>query len=239
MFSFFSQKSKLLSSIDIHSHLIPAIDDGARDMDTSIALIKELKGLGFKKLVTTPHISDLYPNNSEIILRGFNLLKEEIVRQKIDIELEVAAEYYIDEHFEELLVKDDILYFGEERYILIEFSFFTPPHNIENLIYDIILKGYIPILAHPERYRYWHHNFNKYRELKELGLLFQVNLNSIRGDMEIQNVVAKFIKHGLVDFIGSDTHHMKHIKILKKSLKDSFYKKIFKTNNILNSSISI
>ena len=238
MFSFFSKKNKLLSSIDIHSHLIPSIDDGAKDIETSLRLIKELKEIGFKKLIITPHISDMFPNNTQIILEGFAFLKEEVIKQKIDIKLEVAAEYYINEHFEKLLTKDDILSFGQKRYLLFEFSYFTPPHDIENLIYDIILKNYIPVLAHPERYRYWHHNFNKYEELKELGVLFQININSIQGDIDIQNIVEKFINSGFVDFIGSDTHHMRHIKSLKKNLKHSIYKKIFKNNTILNSTLS-
>ena len=238
MFSFFSKKNILLTPVDIHSHLIPGIDDGAKDMDSSLELIRELKDLGYKKLITTPHISDMFPNSSQTIVEGFHLLKDELSRQKIDMEIEVASEYYADEHFEELLAQDDILCFGEERYLLFEFSYFTPPHDIENLVYDIILKGYIPVLAHPERYRYWHHDFSKYRELKELGVLFQININSIQGDIDIRNIVNEFIINGLVDFVGSDTHHMRHIKSLKKSLKDSLYKKIFKNNNILNSSLA-
>ena len=240
MFSFFrSNKNNLLSSVDLHSHLIPGIDDGSKDMETSLLLIKELASLGYKKLITTPHVSDMFPNTSATILDAFSVLKKEVSRQQIEIELEVAAEYYADENFELLLEKNDILSLGKEKYLLFELSYFTPPHDIDNLIYDIKLRGYTPILAHPERYLYWHSNFNKYRELKEMGTLFQVNLNSTTGyyNKAIQRISEQLIKNSLVDFIGSDTHHMTHIKSLKKSLDQALYKKIFKYNTILNDTL--
>ena len=240
MFSFFGlSNSSLLSCVDLHSHLIPSIDDGSKDMKTSIRLIKELQQLGYKKLITTPHVSDMFPNSSEIILSGYKKVKEELFRQNIEIELEIGAEYYADENFEELLEKNDILTFGKEKYLLFELSYFTPPHDIDNLIYDIKLKGYTPVLAHPERYLYWHSDFNKYQELKEMGTLFQINLNSIVGyyNKSIKNIAEQLIKHSLVDFIGSDTHHMTHLKSLKKSLNQTLYKKIFKYNTILNDTL--
>jgi tyrosine-protein phosphatase YwqE len=240
MFSFLGLKNKsLMSSVDLHSHLIPGIDDGSKDMKTSIILIRELEKLGYKKLITTPHISDMFLNSSQTILSGYRDVKEELARQNIEIELEVAAEYYADEHFEVLLENDDILSFGKEKYLLFELSYFTPPHDIDNLIYDIKLKGYTPVLAHPERYLYWHSDFDKYRELKEMGTLFQVNLNSTTGyyNSRIQSIAEALIKNSLVDFIGSDTHHMTHLKNLKKSLNQTLYKKIFKYNTILNDTL--
>lgn len=240
MFSFFGLNSKkLLSSVDLHSHLIPGIDDGAKDLETSLLLIKELKALGYKKLITTPHISDMFPNSSRTILEGYRILKEELSKQNIQIELEIGAEYYADEQFEILLESNDILSFGKERYLLFELSYFTPPQDIDNLIYDIKLKGYTPILAHPERYLYWHLDFNKYRELKEMGTLFQINLNSTVGyyNKDIQHIAEELITHSLVDFIGSDTHHMTHITSLKRSLNQALYKKIFKYNTILNDTL--
>ncbi|MCH9741458.1 MAG: capsular biosynthesis protein, partial [Epsilonproteobacteria bacterium] len=207
-----------MSSTDIHSHLIPGIDDGAVDIETSIQLIEELKNLGYTKLITTPHVSDIFPNTTKDILEGYRGLKSELLQRNITIELEVAAEYYADEYFGKLLESKDILSFGKENYLLFELSYFTPPHDIDNLIYEIQLKGYTPVLAHPERYLYWHYDFNRYYELKEMGVLFQINLNSISGyyNEGIQLIVEQLIKNSLVDFVGSDTHHMTHIKNLKK-----------------------
>lgn len=240
MFSFFHRnRDKSFCSIDLHSHLIPGIDDGAKDIEQSILLIEELRILGYKKLIITPHVSDMFPNTSSIILAGFRILKEELIRREIEIEIEVGAEYYADDNFEILLENSDILSFGKEKYLLYELSYFTLHHDIENLIYNIKLKGYTPILAHPERYFYFHSNFNKYRELKEMGTLFQINLNSINGyyNKDIKRVSNQLIKNSLVDFIGSDTHHMTHIKGLKKSLNQALYKKIFKYNTILNDTL--
>lgn len=240
MFSFLQNKPiEILIKTDIHSHLIPGIDDGATDIEDSIKLISELYLLGYRKLITTPHISDMFPNKKETILKGYNLLKEELIKRDINIDIKVVAEYYINDYFLKILESEELLSFGKEKYLLFEFSYFTPPRDVENLIYDIILKGYRPVLAHPERYSYWHDDFTKYRELKDMGLLFQINLNSINGyyNENVKKTVENLIKYSLVDFIGSDTHHINHIKNLKKVLSISLYKKIFKKNNILNDTI--
>jgi len=238
-FQFFKIATKSLVSVDIHSHLIPAIDDGAKNMERSIEMILSLKELGYCKLIITPHVSDMFLNSKENILEGYNRLKEELDRRKIDIDLEVAAEYYVDDTFDMLLKKRDILTFGEEKYLLFELSYFTEHQDLEGLIYEIILAGYRPILAHPERYVYFHNDFNRYKELKSTGVLFQINLNSIVGyySSEIEKVVKRLIKEGLVDFIGSDTHHKQHVKSLKKCFKNSEYRKILKKNRLLNDTL--
>jgi len=237
LFSIF--KKKPLSTplvVDIHSHLIPNIDDGSKSMDNSIELILALKELGYKKLITTPHTSDMFPNTTEIILNGYQALIEELKRREIEIEIEIASEYYVDEHFEKLLDKGNILSFGDKNYLLFELSYFTPPHDLEDLIYEIIRRGYTPILAHPERYFYL---YDRYRDIKDMGVLFQLNINSTSRfyNKEIQQVSENLINNSMVDFLGSDTHHMTHIRNLKKSFKQSLYKKIFKTNKILNNTL--
>jgi tyrosine-protein phosphatase YwqE len=238
--SFFSSKNKQsLISVDIHSHLIPAIDDGAKDMERSIELILSLKKMGYKKLITTPHVSDMFQNSSEKILEAYENLKEELLSQKIEIEIEVAAEYYADEHFEKLLTQGELLTFGEEKYLLFELSYFTSPQDLESLIYDIKLAGYTPVLAHPERYVYFHNNIEKYQDIKDMGVLFQINLVSIANyySAEVMKAVKALIVNGMVDFIGSDTHHTRHINFLKKSFSTALYKKIFKHNTILNNTL--
>jgi tyrosine-protein phosphatase YwqE len=234
----FHQKKNLLST-DIHSHLIPSIDDGAKNIERSIELILSLKKMNYTKLITTPHISDMFPNSSESILEGYNFLREELLRRKIDIEIKVAAEYYADEHFEFLLKERDILSFGNNRYLLFELSYFTEHNDLETLIYDIKLAGYTPVLAHPERYIYFHSSLEKYKKLKEMGVLFQINLPSVVNyySSDITKIVKKLISNGLVDFIGTDTHHRGHIKALKSVFSSSSYSKIFKKNIILNDTI--
>jgi len=240
VFSIFKKKTLTNPlAVDIHSHLIPTIDDGSKSIDNSIELILALKELGYKKLITTPHTSDMFPNTTEIILNGYHRLIEELNKREIDITIEVASEYYADEYFEKLLDARDILSFGDKNYLLFELSYFTPPHDLEDLVYEIKRKGYTPILAHPERYLYLHDSLDKYRDIKDMGLLFQLNINSISGfyNKDIQRVAEWLISNSMVDFLGSDTHHMTHIKNLKKSFKQSLYKKIFKNNNILNNTL--
>ena len=234
--NFFDKTTESLVSVDIHSHLIPTIDDGAKDMERSIELILALKEMGYKKLITTPHISDMFPNSTKTILDGYNNLKSELKRRDIEIEIEVAAEYYADETFEELLKKRDILTFGKEMYLLFELSYFTSPRDLESLVHEIKMAGYTPVLAHPERYVYFHNDISQYHNLKSLGVLFQINFISLENyySVEITNIVKKLIVDGLVDFIGSDIHHRRYIKFLEKSLNGSLYKKIFKKNTILN-----
>jgi len=236
---FLNKIAKTTVSVDLHSHLIPSIDDGAKDMERSIELILSLKEMGYKKLITTPHVSDMFPNSTETILAGYNALKSALEDREIEIEIEVAAEYYADETFEALLKKKDILTFGQENYLLFELSYFTEPQDLETLIQEIKLAGYTPVLAHPERYVYFHDNFARYHHLKTRGVLFQINLNSLTGYYSdtIEKVVKKLIKEGLVDFIGSDTHHKRHTKFLKTCLSSPAYKKIFKNNTILNDSL--
>jgi tyrosine-protein phosphatase YwqE len=236
MFSFLTQKKSLVS-VDIHSHLIPGIDDGAKTIDDSIKLILDLKEMGYTKLITTPHISDMFPNSKETILHEFKSLKTELKNRDIEIELEVAAEYYADETFDKLLKEREILTFGKEKYLLFELSYFTRPQDLESLIYEIQLAGYTPVLAHPERYTYFHDSVTNYTKLKEAtDVLFQMNIVSISNyySNEVAKVAKKLINAGLIDFIGSDTHQKRHTKYLKKSLSDSSYKNIFKKNIILN-----
>ena len=237
---FFSSKEKQsLISVDIHSHLIPAIDDGAKDMERSIELILSLKEMGYKKLITTPHVSDMFLNSSEDILKAYDNLKSELGKKSIDIDIEVAAEYYADENFEKLLNQRDILTFGKEKYLLFELSYFTSPQDLESLVYDIKLAAYTPVLAHPERYVYLHGDIEKYQNIKNMGVLFQINLVSIENyySEEVMKTVKALILNGMVDFIGSDTHHTRHIKFLKKSFSSTLYKKIFKHNKILNNTL--
>ncbi len=189
--SFFSRKAseqeypslKDLSvfKTDIHSHLIPGIDDGVQTMEESIEMINALSALGFKKLMTTPHImSDYFRNTPEIILEGLEKVREEIKKQGIPITIDAAAEYYLDEHFLQKIKEENLLTFGK-KYVLFEISYINPPDTLYSIIFEMIIRGYIPVLAHPERYPFWYQKFEEYYRLKEAGALFQLNTNSLVG----------------------------------------------------------
>jgi len=219
---FFRKKKKLpkidfsLLSVDIHSHLIPAIDDGAKNLDSSVSMIKKMKSLGFKKLITTPHVmSDVYRNNKQDILNGLSILQEELIKQSIDIEISAAAEYYVDYEFEQKISSNNFLTFGD-NYILIELSFVEPPRNILDIIFKLQMEKYKVVLAHPERYHYY--NNDDYRELINRGVILQINLLSLIGyySVEVQNKTEKMIKAGLVNLVGTDCHNMSQAELYER-----------------------
>lgn len=221
---------------DIHSHLIPSIDDGVKTLDESISIIKELHSLGYKKIITTPHImSHRFPNTKESITIGYNQVKEELKKQNIDIIFEMAAEYYYDEHFIELIRAKDLLTFGD-NYVLFEFSYTTKPFGIEQVIFELLSAGYKPVLAHPERYSYYSSDLTKYNSLKDLGLFFQINLNSLNSfyGKKPKKAAEYLVDNHLVDFVGSDIHAMKYFDSLKDFTQTSKLKEVFEKNQIKN-----
>jgi len=244
MFSFFKKKDKknYLQElrVDMHSHLIPAIDDGAKSIEESINLITKLKELGYRKLIITPHImADSYPNNKETITSGLNKLKKELKNKEINIEIGVAAEHYLDENFLENLIRKDVLAIKDE-YLLFETSYISKPINLEEIIYEIKIHGYKPIFAHPERYRYISNLEIEYKRLKELNVYFQVNINSLGGyyGKDAQKKSMFLLDNGYIDFLGSDVHNMRHIdNLYKLSTNSSLWNRLLSKNKILNSNL--
>lgn len=225
--------------VDLHSHLLPGIDDGARTMDESIELIKGLKALGYSKLITTPHImSDTYPNSSEIIRQALSSVQEQLKNNGIEIQIEAASEYYLDEHFIDLLKTGDILTFGD-NYVLFETSYTIRPFALYDHIYAIASRGYRPLLAHPERYHYLNGSLEEYIKIRDMGVYFQLNINSVGGyySRPVQKTAQMLIENGMIDFVGSDTHRMRHIEFLGASFKHPLIETLMKKNAILNTSL--
>ena len=221
---------------DFHSHLIPGIDDGAKSIDDSLNLIKGLLKLGFKKIITTPHIySDIYFNTSEVILNGLEIVKTAIKKEGLDVEFHAAAEYYIDQHFEELLQKGDLLpVFG--KHVLVEISFYQAPPNLEDVIFNMRTRGYIPILAHPERYVYFGLDLSKYERLKDLGCKLQVNLLSLTGryGQDVQKIAMKLINKGMVEYLATDLHNKDQLEELKTLAYSNTMSKLMKKHQFAN-----
>lgn len=203
----------------MHSHILPGIDDGAKNIEESIVLIEKLKSLGYHKLIATPHImGDYFRNSPEKILKALDLVRNEVDRRNIDIEIAAAAEYYLDEFFEQNLQQNNVLTFS--NYLLFELSYVNEPNNIEEIIQRIRDKGYAPILAHPERYGYFHQSTEHYEEIKSWGCYLQLNTISLTGyyGKGVQKVANKLVSMEIIDFLGSDAHHLKHIQALEESL---------------------
>jgi len=224
---------------DLHSHLIPGIDDGAKDIEHSIKLIKGIKSLGYQKIITTPHtMSDYYKNTPEIILKGLQTVKSKIKELNIEIEIEASSEYFLDHHFMRLIEQDRLLPIAGE-YILFELSFMSEPKLLGEAIFQLQLKGFKPILAHVERYTYWHQNYGKFQELKDKGVFFQLNINALAG---VYGESTKLAAEHMIDanhyeFIGSDCHHEGHLELMKKSIQLPKLHQIIESNKLLNSTL--
>ena len=226
MFSFFKKPASLsdLSSLrcDMHSHLIPGIDDGSPDLETSIRLIRGMIGLGYKKIITTPHINaDIFPNTPAIIRAGQIVVTEELRRQNIDVIFHAAAEYLMDERFSRLLAGGEPILTLKDNLVLVELSFAVPAINLREILFDMQLKGYQPVLAHPERYLYFGANRKWYDQLRDAGCFFQLNLLSFAGHYgpESRQLAEYLIKKQYVDLLGTDMHHEKHLEVLRSSVK--------------------
>jgi tyrosine-protein phosphatase YwqE len=205
--------------VDIHSHLLPGIDDGAKDMDETIALIQKMSSYGIKQFITTPHVlGNVYPNTPQIIRQQLQLVQNELLKRNVtDISIQAAAEYMIDERFIEILEKDQLLAL-KDNLVLVEMSYYSPPLQLYDVLFELQLKGYKPILAHPERYFSYHHDFQSYYKLKNAGCLFQLNLLSLTEHYGayVQKTSKKLLRENLYDFVGSDTHHLNHLEVLPK-----------------------
>ena len=222
---------------DIHSHFIPGIDDGSPDMETTISLIKEMQGLGFKKVITTPHVmSDFYKNSSDIILKGLTNIRSELKVQDINMEIEAAAEYYIDYDFEQKIGKEKFLTFGD-NYILVELSFMEAPKNLFDIIFKLQLEGYKAVLAHPERYAFF--TMDDYEELVNRGVLLQINWLSIIGyySPQIEQKTKDLIEADMVSFIGSDCHNMNHAELYKKCQTKKAWHDLNNSSKLLNNTL--
>jgi tyrosine-protein phosphatase YwqE len=210
--------------IDIHSHILPAIDDGAATIEASINLIKGLQGFGMTQFIATPHIiSHVWDNTHEQIIAKAASTILELEKRNIAIPLRAATEYMMDDNFVKLFKSTKLLTL-KDKYVLVEMSYINAPIQLYSIIFDLQVAGYIPVLAHPERYLFYHKNFDEYKKLKRAGCLFQLNLLAIVGyyGPEIMKIAEELLKKGMYDYVGSDVHHDKHIASfdLKVKMKD-------------------
>ncbi|GAA4278919.1 tyrosine-protein phosphatase [Aquimarina mytili] len=215
--------------VDIHSHLLPGIDDGVKTVYQSAYIIEQFEKIGVKKIITTPHvIQEIWPNTSQIILDKLEQLKIILPTLGINnITLQASAEYMMDDLFYQRIKENDIIPL-HKNYILVEMSTFNVPINLNEIIFEIKLAGYTPILAHPERYMFYNNDLKKFDDLKEAGFLFQLNLLSLTGYYgdHIKAFAKKPIEHNYIDFTGTDVHNYHQLGILEKGFNPNVSKKI-------------
>lgn len=221
---------------DLHSHLIPGIDDGSKDMEDTIRMLKSFIDLGYAKVITTPHVmSDFYKNTSEIILSGLRDVRSEIKKQGLSIEIEAGAEYYLDFHFEELIAAKDILTFGD-NHVLFELSFSNEPARVKDVIFSLQTEGYKPIMAHVERYPFYFNEWEKLDDFRSRGCLIQLNINSLSGQYGpgVKKMAEELVDRDWVDVIGSDCHHMGHLEGISALRTNPYFQKLVKNKKLLN-----
>ncbi len=209
----------LCEMTDYHSHILPGVDDGVKTMDESLQILAEMKRQGVRKVWFTPHIMEDIPNTNAGLKERFQELKEKFQKPEDaycgTVELNLAAEYMMDNLFTERLEADDLLpiYEGYKQYLLVETSCFNPPMNLLSILKHIQSKGYRPLLAHPERYLYM--NMSDYRALKHEGISFQLNLPSLTGiyGVHAQKKAASLLSAGMYDLTGTDMHSPENFRV--------------------------
>lgn len=222
---------------DMHSHLLPGIDDGAPDLETSLELIKGMVALGYRKLITTPHIMwDMYQNTREGILEKLELLRKAVKENNIKVEIHAAAEYFLDDHVEQLVKKNEPLLTISGNMVLVEFSMAYPSHGLKDILFEMQMQGYQPVIAHPERYIYLENNRSFYDELKDIGCLFQLNVLSLgmTYGKSVQELSHYLIKKQYYDLVGTDLHHFRHLDGLHNAALTTPVKKLLDSGRIRN-----
>lgn len=230
MLTFFKSKPILKDlipdyHIDIHSHLLPGIDDGAKNFGDTLRLTQALQEIGISEFITTPHIiQHVWDNTHEQILEKKASTVLELEKNNITVPFNTAAEYLMDDQFVQLFQSQSLLTL-KDKYVLVEMSYINPPIQLYSILFDLQVAGYIPVLAHPERYLFYHNNFNEYIKLKRAGCLFQLNLLAVVGyyGVAISKIADQLLQKGMYDYVGSDVHHDNHVAAFKQkiNLKDA------------------
>jgi tyrosine-protein phosphatase YwqE len=235
MFSFFKKKEEKKKEVtynyspivvDMHSHVLPGIDDGAQTPEESIILIKRMMEMGIQKIIATPHImADYYKNTPETINNALTVLKAELIKEGIDIPVEAAAEHFFDETFEKRIDDDQLMIIGK-NYVLFEFSFISAPVNYLDVVQKLRDMGLKPILAHPERYPYL--SMEQFRQLRTFGCDFQLNTVSLTGyyGKETRKIAETLVDEQLINFISSDMHHPRHADAMERALGMPYLEKL-------------
>ncbi|MCH3924516.1 MAG: capsular biosynthesis protein [Bacteroidales bacterium] len=244
--SWFSRKKETKQEIDlggvlqtdIHSHLLPGIDDGAQTIDESISLIKEMEELGYKKMIITPHVRyGYFDNDTSTFDSRLEELKRNVKMAGINMEFEVGAEQSVDEEFSRRIENNELKSFGKNKYLLIEFFPFTEiPMGYKQTLFSLQTKGYNLILAHPERYLYLYNDEKTLEELKDRGMLFQMNIISLSGYFgePVKKFAEKLIKNDMIDLLGTDLHGIRHINALKNTLHNVVLASLLDSGKIMN-----
>ncbi|MGH2553812.1 MAG: tyrosine-protein phosphatase, partial [Chitinophagaceae bacterium] len=205
--------------------------------ETTLRLIRGMSELGYTKLITTPHVMwDMYKNTSNIILDKLELVRNALKKEGINIELNAAAEYFLDDYVAGLLRNKEQLLTVSGKMVLVEFSLAHPSMSLKDILFEMQMQGYQPIIAHPERYIYLERNKEFYEELKDMGCLFQLNILSLSNHYgkSVNELAQYLVRKEYYDLIGTDLHGIRHIEALSNSSFSSSLQKLIGSGKILN-----
>jgi len=226
-----------LLAADMHSHLLPGIDDGSPTMKMSLQLISGMVALGYTKLITTPHIMwDMYKNRKETILQKLEELRLAVKAEGLAVEINAAAEYFLDDHVAGLVKNNEPLLTISGNMVLVEFSMVHPSMSLKDILFEMQMQGYQPVIAHPERYFYLEHSKEFYEELKDIGCLFQLNILSLSNyyGKSAQELAQYLIRKEYYELVGSDLHHIRHLEALNNTALATPLKKLIDSGKIRN-----
>ncbi len=223
--------------VDMHSHLIPGIDDGVKSVEESLEMIRGLKDMGFTKLISTPHsMADVYINSTQIIRSGLQKVKNAVAAAGLEVEIEAAAEYLMDDRFPEKLENRDLLTMGK-NHILVEMSYIKEPVNLNHLLFDIQTAGYKIILAHAERYSFWFERRERYQQMIDRSVHLQLNLLSLSGyyGKDVKRTALWLLENDMYSVVGTDLHNEIYLKELQNLQYDPVLLKLLeKSDNYIN-----
>lgn len=231
MISWFRKKepAPLPFSTDIHCHIIPGVDDGSESVDKSVELLQHMQQWGITRIIPTPHHTEEYFENTAATI---DPQRESLVAAAREAGITVgimpaSGEYRLDSYFVDLLGKGLVRPLAGS-YLLIENNFSMEPYDIDSTLFDLSLKGYKPVMAHPERYTYYHRNPDRYRRLHKNGALFQCNLMSLGGyyGKEIRKTAEWMLENDLIDFLGTDLHGMRHVEFIERYMTTADFARI-------------
>lgn len=228
--------------VDVHNHILPYLDNGPENMEMAISLCEDLVKRGFKKCITTPHIMAGYYNNTEeLIVIKCKMLNQALEENDVPLQVEYGAEYYLDEHFLGMLSSTEkpITLGRNNNYVLFETSFVEQFNKVIQAVDHFRNMGYRPVLAHPERYVYLDTENGRFEKLQNMGVLFQVNINSLSGyySKQAKLKVEHLIKHDMVSFLGSNVHKDIEAESLDYAMTNPYFRLALESGRLLNNTL--
>lgn len=219
---------QLFYHTDMHNHILPGVDHGSQSVEQSLQMLEAEIKMGIKRVICTPHVTaETFENTPDTILPAFEVLKNAVAEAGLDVELHVSAEYRLDDFWNKQYAAGNLIPMPG-KFLLVENSFMQELLELDELLFDLAIKGYQPILAHPERYGYYSHRHHRYETMHNAGVCFQLNILSLAGyfGSSARDNAVWLVKNGMVDMLGTDMHNLEHAEIIMEYLRSKDWRKM-------------